>query len=551
MSTSQTNSPPAQGRAIVFYLVEIALILGVSYGLMAWLGPPKLDRPGGNRTAGGPAMDNAPEAELSVEPRWANIDAMLAAAPKTELVAKDFEFEGIKYTILAPAKAEIEAKPYSGWIKVPVSPVATLEMGIGQYPLEMFRKPSTYFLSRPKGLIFSDADAVVTEFEGNEPERYEIHANCLVGHRDYNIHLDRPEGVKAKGYTLEDMLLAFKCARSLKLKEADPTKPKELLEKYGARVQTGEGDKITGIMFPDEACAPLLAIAAQCPDVESIELRSNRLKPDSLSAYPKFAHLKKLFLKGRIANKQNLQDALACKGLERLDIEIDVDSPTALDGIENLANLTYLEIGNMPKTAAPSISKLGKLTKLQTLDARCIDFDGNFEPGEWDFLSNLKDLTNLKLTFVFHDPEAASLTKLAKLEKLELPFCAFSDAGLTSLGELKNLTELKLNGFLRTSDNNDCKINGSGLAGLRGLDKLQTLELADIWITDDSLKLLKDLPALESLTIRNAKITDAGLVHLQSLPKVKSITLSNNQKVTDAGKKKLKEALPKVNISAY
>ncbi|MFP6657003.1 MAG: hypothetical protein VB853_02415 [Pirellulales bacterium] len=54
--------------------------------------------------------------------------------------------------------------------------------------------------------------------------------------------------------------------------------------------------------------------------------------------------------------------------------------------------------------------------------------------------------------------------------------------------------------------------------------------------------------AVWSVTLNNTKVTDAGLAHLSGLTKLERLWLTRTQ-VTDAGVKKLQQALPKCDIS--
>ena len=59
---------------------------------------------------------------------------------------------------------------------------------------------------------------------------------------------------------------------------------------------------------------------------------------------------------------------------------------------------------------------------------------------------------------------------------------------------------------------------------------------------------LKGLTKLEYLDLNGTKVTDAGLVHLEGLTKLEELHLVGT-KVTDAGVKQLQQALPNCRIS--
>lgn len=64
----------------------------------------------------------------------------------------------------------------------------------------------------------------------------------------------------------------------------------------------------------------------------------------------------------------------------------------------------------------------------------------------------------------------------------------------------------------------------AGLANLKGLTKLSTLELGETQITDAGLVHLKDLTNLTELYLYRTHVTDAGVKELeQALPSLKII----------------------------
>jgi beta-lactamase regulating signal transducer with metallopeptidase domain len=83
-------------------------------------------------------------------------------------------------------------------------------------------------------------------------------------------------------------------------------------------------------------------------------------------------------------------------------------------------------------------------------------------------------------------------------------------------------------------DLDSTKVTDTGLEHLRGLTKLQTLNLTRTKVTDAGLEHLKGLTKLQSLNLWNTEVTDAGLEHLEGLTKLRNLDLSGT-KVSDAG----------------
>ncbi len=108
--------------------------------------------------------------------------------------------------------------------------------------------------------------------------------------------------------------------------------------------------------------------------------------------------------------------------------------------------------------------------------------------------------------------------------------------------KLEGLTKLK------SLDLEWCeKITDSGLAHLKGLTKLEKLNLDGTKITDEGLAHLKGLTKLEWLHLYSTAITDEGLVHLKRFSKLTHLRLAATT-VTHSGVKRFGEALPDCEI---
>ena len=82
---------------------------------------------------------------------------------------------------------------------------------------------------------------------------------------------------------------------------------------------------------------------------------------------------------------------------------------------------------------------------------------------------------------------------------------------------------------------------------LKGLTKLQTLELFGSKVTDAGLVHLKGLTGLQTFYLGETQITDAGLVHLKGMAELQWLYLQRT-KVTDQGVADLQKALPNCKI---
>src|SRR5437588_815096 len=68
-------------------------------------------------------------------------------------------------------------------------------------------------------------------------------------------------------------------------------------------------------------------------------------------------------------------------------------------------------------------------------------------------------------------------------------------------------------------------ITDRGLAVVRGMRHLETLNVTGTRVTNDGLNLLVDLPELNLLRIGGPAITDAGMARLKSMKQLKQLIL--------------------------
>ena len=87
----------------------------------------------------------------------------------------------------------------------------------------------------------------------------------------------------------------------------------------------------------------------------------------------------------------------------------------------------------------------------------------------------------------------------------------------------------------------------SQIARLKGLSRLQWLDLTETAVTDAGLEHLKGLTQLHTLNLRATRVTDAGLEHLKGLTKLQSLDVRSTQ-VTGAGVESLRKVLPNCSM---
>ena len=141
----------------------------------------------------------------------------------------------------------------------------------------------------------------------------------------------------------------------------------------------------------------------------------------------------------------------------------------------------------------------------------------------------------------FTDADLVQLKGLSRLQMLDLTNTQITDAGLVHLKGLANLETLLIGAT---------KITGAGLVHLKGLPELAHLGLTDTRVSDAGLAHLKDLTNLQTLNLRFTQVTGAGLVHLKGL-NLKELRIPD-QAATDTGLKHYLEAVkPPTELSLF
>jgi hypothetical protein len=130
---------------------------------------------------------------------------------------------------------------------------------------------------------------------------------------------------------------------------------------------------------------------------------------------------------------------------------------------------------------------------------------------------------------VVADAQIARIKGLVRLQSLELVETAVTDKGLEHLEGFKQLRRLDLCYAVNVTD--------AGLGRLKVLNQLEELSLFGVPITDAGVKRLANCEQLRVLILRDTKVTDAGLAYLKDL-KLRELSLAETG-VTDAGLKHL------------
>jgi len=128
---------------------------------------------------------------------------------------------------------------------------------------------------------------------------------------------------------------------------------------------------------------------------------------------------------------------------------------------------------------------------------------------------------------------------LSDVGAVHLMYCVIGDDMLDN--HLKGLTRLEGLNLAHT------QITDDALSHVKGMTTLEELNLTDTQITDDALSHLKGLTRLKLLGLPHMPVTDAGLAHLKQLENLERLSLRDID-VSEEGIEELRKALPNCQI---
>lgn len=319
----------------------------------------------------------------------------------------------------------------------------------------------------------------------------------------------------------------------------------------------------------DPACVAALEAVAKNLRVEGgyvvdVDLRTTDVGDEILEHLLGLPRLRALRLAETKITSEGLKTVGQIKTLKALDLrmcEIDGDSLSHLTGLSELVELRFSGKERITDIEDPGMAHIAKLIKLRSLslDGLWVSEDGI------KTLAPLKDLQQLQLgkTLVGNEvipvlenfPKLkslrlskngqldatglAQLSAIKNLEELDLSECtAFFDDALESVGKLTKLKKLNLW---------RAQIGDAGIAALAPLTNLESLNVDNTRLTDESMPTFSGMTKLTFLHLGSTGITDAGLIHLEPLVNMEKLIVTRTE-VTKEGVAALSPKLPKAKI---
>jgi Leucine-rich repeat (LRR) protein len=278
------------------------------------------------------------------------------------------------------------------------------------------------------------------------------------------------------------------------------------------------------------------------PKLENLFLHPMRnITDDGLAHLSKMRSLKKLNIGNSQVTDRGLGYLSRIKTLEHLDLPQEQKGITdrGLAHLGQLPNLKHLSISRI-HFSDPKMNReyytdkgLAELAKCRLLENLSIGSIGITDAGLSD-IAKLKNLTDLNLFGCNNvtDIGVAKLTALKSLRNLKIRHSDVSIAALNHLKPMPNLT--KLNVF--PTKRNGAILDISGLTALEDID-FSFGSYSEKFI-DADLKCLAGLKHLRSLNIGPRNFTDKGMTYLAQLPNIERLYIGGSG-LTDEGLKYL------------
>ena len=259
-------------------------------------------------------------------------------------------------------------------------------------------------------------------------------------------------------------------------------------------------------------------------------------------------HLTEINLRTSWITDIDLRKLETLEHLERLDLSQTHISDIALESVARLPKLKQLDLFFCEHITEAGAARLAGVKTLERLNVR----GTKISDSGVEFISALSSLRALDLGITqVTDPSLEHLERLEKLEELSIGGNRISEVGLAYMQSLPSLRRLDLSGSQVTDSGiwgvAVTDLNIGLIASLSGLEHLN-LAAADqqyvanigdgvprirnrILVTDLGLARLKALTNLRSLDLTRSSVSATGLKEIVSLPKLEELILAHSRRV--------------------
>jgi len=265
-------------------------------------------------------------------------------------------------------------------------------------------------------------------------------------------------------------------------------------------------------------------LLAPDPGKLTVEIKAGKPSDAMLSMLERLKGVQHLILGPGTEKENQLTDTqfyliAQLKGLKYLTLTKMGTSPAGIGKFAELPKLQWIEISACEGVNDETFRQLATCRALGTL--HFYPADSRVTAKGVAHLASLRALKDLSIVDV-DDEGLQHLARSDSLEELRLSGSLFSDEGLRSVAQIKNLRVL---GLVKSN-----KISGEGLGHLKSARRLIVLIVTDCpRVDDDALVAVGELSNLFKLSLWDLPITDAGLAPLNRLVKLENLCICSSR----------------------
>jgi len=284
-------------------------------------------------------------------------------------------------------------------------------------------------------------------------------------------------------------------------------------------------------------------------NLEVLSLSDTNISDVGVAKLKSLQHLRLLLITGGLATEEVLKHFDLTKGLNIIGLRTKAD----LMNLDDLADVAALR-------ATGVLIETNDLRNVTRVDAR----KSGGSRGDWlPKLNNLHSLTSLELPRQITDDDLVRVCELNSLKTLKIDQAVITDAGTKDIGCLTNLKELSFEYCqgvsdvtaarlsrlvkLETLDLSNSGVTDVGLKQIAALHTLRRLDLSGMRITDAGLAPIANLDSLQELILNNTQVSDVCLIHLVGLKKLSCLFISQTA-ITDDGVSRIRKTMLKLRV---
>ena len=228
---------------------------------------------------------------------------------------------------------------------------------------------------------------------------------------------------------------------------------------------------------------------------------------------------------------EDLVRLASLRDLEDLNLSYTWISDLGLEHLKPLENITRLDLRFVEYISDGGIAHLKGWKHLRHLNIRGTQVTS----AVFEHLAGLTTLESLDVGFsLVNDEGFESLAPLERLQTFAFGSNKLTGRSLPLLRLLPSLRHLVVSGKQRTDSGYwGLELNDFNISSLEALTGLRSLDVADMRISDKSLKVIRKFVNLEALDLSRTLVSSAGMRELRSLRSLRDLKLAQVEGIDD------------------